>query len=63
MVPGVRAKHASCVMEMIPNRMAMAVVPMPRVAKGAIAQAWLNEFAQQVSWDDLKTWLRDCPRL
>jgi hypothetical protein len=30
---------------------------------GGIAQAWLDEDLQQLSWDDLKKWLEACPRL
>jgi hypothetical protein len=30
---------------------------------GAIAQAWLDGYSQQLSWDDLKKWLEACPRL
>jgi hypothetical protein len=49
MIPGIPSKEASRVMEMVPDAMAIAVFPA-----GAIAQAWLNEYSQQVSWDDLK---------
>jgi hypothetical protein len=58
MVRGIPTKEAPGVIEIIPNDRVVATFPT-----GAIAQAWLNEYSQQVSWDDLKTWLRACPRL
>jgi hypothetical protein len=58
MVRDIPSKDASRVIEMIPDAMAIAVFPA-----GAIAQGWLDKYSQQVSWDDLKTWLRECPRL
>ena len=58
MVPAARAKDVSRAIQMTPNELAMAAA-----SRGAIAQAWLNAYAKQVSWDDLKIWLRECPRL
>jgi hypothetical protein len=39
--------------EMIPSGTAIAAFPA-----GAIAQAWLEEYSQQLTWADLITWLR-----
>jgi len=48
------------IVEMIPSEGGNAVECFPA---GAIAQAWLAEYSQQLTWDDLKKWLEACPRL
>ena len=58
MVRGIPEKDLRGAIEMIPIKIAVAAFPA-----GPIAQAWLNEYSRQIGWDDLKTWLRACPRL
>ena len=48
------------IVEMIPSESGKATKGFPA---GAIAQAWLNEYSQQLTWDDLRMWLERCPRL
>ena len=42
------------VVEMIPSGTAIAAFP-----SGAIAQAWLDEHSQQLTWAGLTAWLRE----
>jgi hypothetical protein len=48
------------IVEMIPSKNGKAIECFP---SGAIAQAWLNEYSHQLTWDNLKKWLEACPRL
>jgi hypothetical protein len=48
------------IVEMIPSEREKATNGFP---SGAIALAWLDEYSQQLTWDDLKKWLERCPRL
>jgi hypothetical protein len=47
------------IVEMIPRKNGKAMECFP---SGAIAQAWLIEYPQQLTWDDLKKWLERCAR-
>jgi hypothetical protein len=47
------AENGFQVVEMIPSGTAIAAFPA-----GAIAQAWVEEHSQQLTWADLNTWLR-----
>jgi hypothetical protein len=60
MVRGIPAKTGSPVIEMITSKRGKDTNRHPA---GAIAQAWLTRYSRQPTWDDLKTWLRDCSRL
>ena len=55
-----QGKTPSQIIEMTPSKSGKAMECFP---SGAIAQAWLDEYSQQLTWDDLKHWLRRCPRL
>ena len=59
MVRGISAQTESHIIEMIPGESGKATKGFPA---GAVAHAWLNEYPQQLSWDDLKKWLEACPR-
>jgi hypothetical protein len=48
------------IVEMIPSESEKATNGFP---SGAIAQAWLDEYSEQLTWDGLKKWLERCPRL
>ena len=48
------------IVEMIPSESGKATKGFPA---GAIAQAWLNEYSQQLTWDDLRMWLERRPHL
>jgi hypothetical protein len=50
------AENGFQVVEMNPSGTADAAFPA-----GAIAQAWLEEYSRQLTWADLKTWLRGSP--
>jgi hypothetical protein len=60
MIRGISAKTDAHVHEMIPSKNGKAMECFPA---GAIAQAWLSEYSQQLTWDDLKEWLGAHPRL
>jgi hypothetical protein len=60
MVRGISAQTRSHIIEMIPSDSDKA---MERFPAGAIAQAWLNEYSEQLTWTELKKWLEACPRL
>lgn len=55
MVRGLSVKTDSRIIEMIPSKMGTVMACFPA---GALAQAWLEEYSQQLTWDDLTTWLR-----
>jgi hypothetical protein len=46
------------VVEMIPSAGGTGIIEFPA---GAIAQAWLDEHLQPLTWGDLTTWLRGSP--
>jgi hypothetical protein len=58
MFHGVPGNTNSHIIEMIPSKNGKAMKCFPA---GAIAQAWFNEYSQQLTWDDLKNWLEACP--
>jgi len=57
MVRGVPAKTDRHIYEMISSKNGKAMECFPA---GALAQAWLTEYSQQLTWDDLKNWLGAC---
>jgi len=46
------------IIEMIPSKNGKAIEYFPA---GAIAQAWLNEYSHQLTWDNLKKWQGKVP--
>jgi hypothetical protein len=60
MIRGISAKTDDHIREMIPSKNGKAMECFPA---GAFAQAWLSEYSQQLTWDDLKEWLGERFRL
>ena len=58
MIGGTAAINSMKIIEMIPSK---SGVTMNRYPAGAIAQAWLYEYSRPLTWNDLDTWLRECP--
>ena len=59
-LPTAPVKDSVLAVEMTPSRGEVVIGQLPT---GAIAQAWLEEYSQQLTWADLTAWLGRDPTL